>query len=166
LLKDILPYFIDTLWEHNSVYEYIEYLEKKLDIKILQIKSEGMENLALRVKALPNPFMRFCTHELKVKPAIKFYYESFITKNIDFINITGVRREESQARSGEECFKIVEQSYNRHKFFVKTLQPLAYWNTQRVFDYHKEHDIEVNPLYKKGFSRVGCYPCILDWEKC
>jgi len=40
------------------------------------------------------------------------------------------------------------------------LQPIAYWKTQRVFDYHKENGIDVNPLYKKGFKRVGCYPCV------
>lgn len=25
----------------------------------------------------------------------------------------------------------------------------------------KEHDVEPNPLYKMGFKRVGCFPCIM-----
>jgi len=29
-----------------------------------------------------------------------------------------------------------------------------------VFEYLKKNNIEPNELYKKGFSRVGCYPCI------
>ena len=150
--EDVIPYYIDTKWEHESVYEYLNYLEEKLDIKIKRIVSEGMEALCLRKKMLPSRLFRFCTENLKIKPAVKFYRE-LEGQGIDFINIVGIRREESKSRAGTECFFISEQA-------VKTLAPIAYWDTQRVFDYLKEHCIEPNPLYKKGFKRVGCYPCI------
>jgi len=158
--EDIIPYYIDTKWEHNAVYDYLDYLEEKLDIKIIRLESEGMEALSIRKKMMPNNFMRFCTFELKIKPAIKFYYENFVSKNIDFINIVGVRREESEARANTESFAVRKEKYEGVSFKVKTLYPVAYWDTQRVFDYHKENKIEVNPLYKKGLTRVGCYPCI------
>jgi len=148
---DIIPYYIDTLLEHDAVYEYLDYLENRLDIKIKRIVSEGMEALSVRKKMMPNRMMRFCTENLKVKPALKFYKE-FQELGVDFINISGVRRDESEARANTEAFAIVNG--------IKNLYPIAYWNTQKVFDYHKEHGIQVNPLYKKGFSRVGCYPCI------
>ena len=150
--KDIIPYYIDTKWEHDAVYEYLDYLEEKLDIKIKRLKSEGMEALSKRKKMMPNRIMRFCTENLKIKPALEFY-KTFQDKGIDFINIVGVRREESNARANTESFSISKEG-------IKTLYPIAYWNTKRVFDYHKEHKIDVNPLYKKGFTRVGCYPCI------
>jgi 3'-phosphoadenosine 5'-phosphosulfate sulfotransferase (PAPS reductase)/FAD synthetase len=150
--EDIIPYYIDTKWEHDAVYKYLDYLEDKLDIKIKRIESEGMEALSKRKKMMPNRMMRFCTENLKVKPAIEFY-KTFQEKKIDFINIVGVRREESKSRAYTESFKISEDG-------IKTLYPITYWDTQRVFDYHKEKGIDVNPLYKKGFSRVGCYPCI------
>lgn len=150
--KDIIPYFIDTKWEHESVYEYLVYLEKELDIKIIRLESEGMEALSKRKKMMPNRVMRFCTENLKVKPTLEFY-KTFQNKGIDFINIVGVRREEIKARENTEVFTISKQG-------IKTLFPIAYWDTQRVFDYIKSHELEVNPLYKKGFKRVGCYPCI------
>lgn len=146
--EDIVPYFIDTKWEHESVYEYIEYLEHELDINIKKIESVGFENLSIREKMIPNRFARFCTRELKIKPAIEFYK----TINEDFINIVGIRRDESEKRKDTETFYI--------KDGIKTLCPIAYWDTKKVFDYHKENNIEINPLYKKGFSRVGCYPCV------
>ena len=157
---DIIPYYIDTKWEHESVYKYLDYLEDKLDIKIKRIESEGMVELSKRKRAMPNTQMRFCSEELKIKVSIHFFYENFVSKGIDFINVTGIRREESKSRKDTECFKIVNEAYNKNKFIVKVLHPVAYWNTQRVFDYHKKFNIDVNPLYKKGFSRVGCYPCI------
>jgi len=150
--EDIIPYYIDTKWEHDAVYEYLDYLEEKLDIKIIRLESEGMEALSKRKKMMPNRMYRFCTENLKIKPAIEFY-KTFQDKGIDFINITGVRRDESEARANTESFVISQDG-------IKTLHPIAYWNTQRVFDYHKENGIDVNPLYKKGFNRVGCYPCI------
>jgi 3'-phosphoadenosine 5'-phosphosulfate sulfotransferase (PAPS reductase)/FAD synthetase len=149
---DIIPYYIDTKWEHDSVYVYLDYLEKELDIKIKRLESEGMVELSKRKRMMPNRAMRFCTENLKVKPALE-YYKEFQSKGIDFINIVGIRREESKTRADTECFTISKQG-------IKTLYPIVYWNTQRVFDFHKEHKIEVNPLYKKGFKRVGCYPCI------
>ncbi len=100
---------------------------------------------------MPNRARRFCTENLKIKPAQEFYKE-FEADGIDFMNISGVRRDESEARANTEAFSINDG--------IKCLYPIAYWNTQRVFDFHKEHKIEVNPLYKKGFSRVGCFPCI------
>lgn len=146
--EDIVPYYIDTKWEHDAVYEYLDYLEEKLDVKITRLESIGMEELSIREKMMPNRFARFCTRELKIKPALEFYE----TIEEDFINITGIRRDESENRKDTESFFV--------KDGIKTLCPIAYWDTQRVFDYHKEYKIDVNPLYKKGFSRVGCYPCV------
>lgn len=150
--EDIIVYFIDTKWEHDVVYEYLNYLEKKLDIEIIRLESEGMVELSKRKRMMPNKVMRFCTENLKIKPALEFY-KTFQDKGIDFINIVGIRREESNARADTECFYIAKGG-------IKTLAPIAYWTTQRVFDYHKENGIDVNPLYKKGATRVGCYPCI------
>ena len=164
--EDIIPYYIDTKWEHDSVYEYLDYLEDKLDIKIIRLESEGMEALCKRKKVMPNPVMRFCTYELKIKTFLIYQYDNFISKGIDYINIVGVRREESASRANSECFVILKETVrfddgrDNVTIKIKVMRPVAYWTTQRVFDYHKENGIDVNPLYKKGFKRVGCYPCI------
>jgi len=70
--EDIIPYYIDTQWEHDAVYEYLDYLEEKLEIKIERIESEGMVALSKRKRMMPNSVMRFCTENLKVKPAQEF----------------------------------------------------------------------------------------------
>jgi 3'-phosphoadenosine 5'-phosphosulfate sulfotransferase (PAPS reductase)/FAD synthetase len=159
---EIVPVFCDTGWEHDDTYNYIDYLEEKLNIKIIKIQNEigGMRELALHKNFMPNRVMRYCTEELKQKPFKKFVYENFVSKNIDFISLIGVRRDESKARADAECFKIVRETYNRKAFYIKTLQPIVYWSTERVFQYIKESGLEPNPLYKKEYSRVGCYPCI------
>jgi len=158
----VVPVYIDTKWEHHSVYDYLDYLEDKLDIQIERIESEGMEALCERKRCLPNQMIRFCTENLKIIPYRNWLFKNFISKDIDFITIVGVRRAESKKRANAEMIRLDEELFceKKEKVILKTLYPIVYWSTQRVFDYLKQHDIEPNPLYKKGWSRVGCYPCI------
>ena len=160
--EDIEVVFLDTKWEADETYEYLRYLEKKLNIKITWIESEGMEALCLRFGFMPNRIMRFCTKELKIKPFNSWLYENYVSKNKDFILVEGIRREESSFRGNVEVFEIKKEVYNRKVFFVKKLYPIAYWSEDKVFEYIKEKGLEINPLYKKGFKRVGCMPCIYD----
>jgi 3'-phosphoadenosine 5'-phosphosulfate sulfotransferase (PAPS reductase)/FAD synthetase len=160
--NEIIPVFCDTGWEHKDTYEYLKYLEKELNIKIIRLQNElgGMREVALHKGFMPNRIMKYCTSELKIKPFKKFIYENFVSKGIDFITLVGVRREESKSRADYECFAVVKETYKRKVFYVKTLMPLAYWTEDRVFDYIKDNGLEVNPLYKRGSKRVGCYPCV------
>ena len=163
---DVIPVFCDTEWEHKYTYEYLEYLEKKLNISIIRLKSLGFVELSKKKKFMPNRVMRYCTLELKIKPFNKYLYENFIIKNIDFIVIKGVRREESQARKNTPVFSETKGIYNRKSFIVKSLYPIVDWTTKEVFEYLIQNNIKLNKLYLKGFSRVGCYPCIYatKWE--
>jgi len=128
LNKDDLEFiFLDTKWEHELVYEYLDYLEKTLDIKIKRIESEGMVALAKRKRMMPNRVYRFCTENLKIKPFNEYIYKNYIEKNIDFIVIQGIRREESQARENTQVFSETKETYNRKSFIVKNLYPIVDW---------------------------------------
>ena len=158
--EDIIPVFLDTKWEADETYEYLDYLERELDIKIIGIESEGMENLVKRIKCLPNHFKRFCTKELKTRPFHKWLKEQ---KFKDFIVIEGIRREESAARSEAEIFEVKE-SYFYKNLLIPTLRPIVDWSKDKVFKFIKAKGIKLNPLYEKGYSRVGCFPCVF-WNK-
>ena len=157
--EDVIAVFCDTKWEADETYEYLEYLEKALDVEIVRIESEGMESLVKRIKCLPNHFRRFCTKELKTRPFHKWLREF----KEEFIVVEGIRREESNARSRTESFEVKE-SYFHKGFFIPTLYPIVYWSKDRVISYIKEKRIKLNPLYAKGYSRVGCFPCVF-WGK-
>jgi hypothetical protein len=46
------------------------------------------------------------------------------------------------------------------RYDVDTWRPLMRWTMQDVVDIHKRHGLRPNPLYLKGASRVGCWPCV------
>lgn len=167
----IVPYFSDTGWEHEDTYLYLDYLEKYFGKKIHRIKSDkydGFEDMCIKKKMIPSRVRRFCTQELKIRPSEKFI-QGWIDKGFRVVNVTGVRKEESRARSGEGVWKfnffsggaaITKRSIKNRTGCV-VFQPIVDWTIHEVYGYAKQHGIDLNPLYYKGFQRVGCYPCIM-----
>jgi len=182
ITKNPLIVFCDTKFEAPETYTYIDYVENIIGIPIIRISSikyNGMLNLVEKKKRFPSTKARFCTEELKVKPMIDFILD---TLQEDFIAIQGIRKDESEARSKmqKQCsyFKFYFEAYNakgkKHSYrgkevrkFAKTkvndiLRPVFDWTADEVISYILEKGFEVNPLYKKGFKRVGCFPCIMS----
>ena len=147
--------FCDTGWEDKITYDYIEYINKTLlDGKLIVLKSEkydGFVDLAIKKKMIPYSSARFCTQELKIIPTKK-YIEQF--EDVHLYN--GVRAQESSRRA-----KMEETVFDDY-FKCWVHRPILKWTHQEVFDIMKKYDIEPNPLYKMGFSRVGCMPCIMS----
>ena len=157
--ENIIPVFCDTKWEADETYEYLDYLEKELDIEIVRIESEGMWALCERKGFVVNRHMRSCTMELKIKPFQRWLKNNFVGKE-EFIVVEGIRREESEARKNTEVFEIKQSVLPGEKFLIPTMYPIAFWNVEKVFAYIEEKGIKINPLYRKGFRRVGCMPCV------
>lgn len=155
-LKDIIVCFCDTGWETPVTYEYVKYIEdycKNIGVSFFRLKNDLLfEELILKTKIFPTFRRRFCTQYLKVAPQIKFF------KNLkeDFICLTGERREESRARRD-----LLSKDYTTKDGFDFWIhRPILDWTEQQVFDYIRQHNIKINPMYSLGFSRVGCAPCI------
>jgi hypothetical protein len=51
------------------------------------------------------------------------------------------------------------------KYSDDILRPVFEWSGQQVIDYIIERGQQPNILYKEGFRRVGCFPCIMSGHK-
>ncbi|MDD3437478.1 MAG: phosphoadenosine phosphosulfate reductase family protein [Candidatus Gastranaerophilales bacterium] len=175
--------FADTGWENPLTYKYIDYLDKTYKLDLIRVSSEkfkDMETLCVSKKMFPNRVNKFCTNELKIIPILNKINE-FKLLGFKVISVVGVRKEESEKRKGEGLWKTnfthhanfisfrslknIKKSKSVKNFYsnenaVTIYQPIVNWTTQEVYDYSKKNNIELNPLYKMGCSRVGCYPCI------
>lgn len=47
------------------------------------------------------------------------------------------------------------------EYSADVIRPIFDWTAMEVFEYIKAHGLKPNPLYFEGFSRVGCFPCIM-----
>ncbi|MEM9489760.1 MAG: phosphoadenosine phosphosulfate reductase family protein [Myxococcota bacterium] len=144
--------FMDTGWEAQDTYDHLDYLASELG-SVERLSSEGMVSLIQRKAMFPGRMARFCTQELKTK-LMKAYMARLQDNHGDVINAIGVRRAESRARS-----KLSEWEWS-DAVDCQVWRPLIAWTEEDVIAIHKRHDIRPNPLYLKGASRVGCWPCI------
>jgi 3'-phosphoadenosine 5'-phosphosulfate sulfotransferase (PAPS reductase)/FAD synthetase len=175
--------FCDTGWEHPYTYDHIRYITDLMGVKLVILKSEkydGMIDLAKKKKRFPSTKARFCTDELKSKPAIDYV----LNQNEHLIIIEGIRADESFNRSKMEpqCtyfnwyFQPMANgkmhTYHKKqiiewckKWNADKIRPIFDWSGQDVIDYIKANSQEPNPLYSMGFQRVGCFPCIMARHK-
>jgi 3'-phosphoadenosine 5'-phosphosulfate sulfotransferase (PAPS reductase)/FAD synthetase len=147
--------FADTGWEHEATYEYLRGpLTARLG-PIVEVRGRdgGMEPLIRRKGMFPSRLRRFCTEELKVFPLAAFLRKQQ-DQHGEVINSVGIRAAESASRA-----QMLEWEENK-TFDCDVWRPLLRWTEQEVIDIHKRHGLAPNPLYLKGATRVGCWPCI------
>lgn len=169
--SDFERVFMDTGWEDAGTYQYLDELEKtigpiirlKADIQVKEEYKEYVEYFETKlgwesqfIRRLfkyqfpPTRRMKWCTTELKIKP-VKEYFDSL---EDDFVNLVGIRKEESARRS-----KMIEWEFNEY-LDCWVHRPLIDWKEEDVISIHQRFGIAPNRLYLNGSYRVGCYPCI------
>ncbi len=163
--------FMDTGWEHRDTYAYLrEYLpgvigpvrwlraevdvpERYLpDVEALEARlghCSAFLRMGVKKGMFPSRTIRWCTQELKVF-AIRRWLRTLDTR---VVSAQGVRAEESAARRNLPAWEPDDGD-------TATWRPLIDWTLGDIVDIHQRHAIRPNPLYLRGASRVGCWPCI------
>lgn len=88
-----------------------------------------------------------CCQVRKVRPLVG------ALRNLDGW-FTGLRRDQWASRA---AIKKVELDHD-HGGIVK-VNALADWESEEVWDYLREFDVPVHPLYAEGYTSFGCAPC-------
>jgi len=151
--------FADTGWEHEETYRYVREVLPPIIGDITEVKGpRGFADMVRKKGMFPSKRRRFCTSELKVKP-ILFHIEELLNQGYEVVNCVGIRALESQQRS-----KMTEWEFNR-SMGIWVWRPLIAWTVEQVLNIHNKHNVPVNPLYHRGFGRVGCWPCVFANKK-
>lgn len=146
--------FADTGWEVPQTYEHLATLERLLGITIARVEKPGGMVAAAAAARLPTRVQRWCTRELKIEP-IRAYHDAVEKEAIeDVVCVVGIRAEESEARK-----RLPEFEYD-DEWGGYVWRPLIAWTIADVLAIHHRHNVPVNPLYRLGFNRVGCMPCV------
>jgi len=163
--------FLDTGWEHIETYKHIALLNRlfieRWGISITHLKSVTMKDLVLSKRFFPNYPRRYCTYFLKLKPFYDWLLNRHKKEDFDLVEIwTGVRKEESEKRRDRKPVMVfkkgakIRKSIPKLPFHTIYVYPILEYAEEEVFEELKRLDIPVNPLYRKGHKRVGCYPCL------
>ena len=146
--------FADTGWEFPPTYEYLDTLERILGIHIDRVGVPGgMRSRIASGARFPSRLQRWCTRELKIEPLRAYHDRVADETDTDTVNVVGIRADESASRAGLPEFEFHE------KWGGYTWRPLIHATIADVLALHHRHGVPVNPLYRMGFSRVGCF-CI------
>jgi len=173
--------FSDTGWEADETYAYLDTLREQLGITIDVVSNRGVkrqwaEDVLLLVgmdpkwadsamfrgfvwrAGFPARQQRWCTRELKIEPIREYHGKVCDKLGKPTASIVGVRALESVKRS--ELSELGMEAEGPRSFGWPVWRPLIEWTIDDVLQVHNAHGVPVNPLYRMGFSRVGCFPCI------
>lgn len=120
--------------------------------RVIGVPNSAMVRIALRKAVMPARKVRWCTQELKARPARAF----FDALDYEPINVVGIRAEESEKRAA-----MPERERDK-EMRVEVWRPLIRWTLQDVIDIHHRHGLRPNPLYLGSAVRVGCFPCVFS----
>jgi phosphoadenosine phosphosulfate reductase len=150
--KDARIFTLDTGRLFPETYDLIDATNKRYGVNIevffpdsqrveMMVKAKGIN---LFYESIEN--RKLCCHIRKIEPLKR------ALSNLD-VWISGLRRDQSITRNN---LSIVEWDALHNKIKVN---PLLDWDTEKVWNYIREHNIPYNPLHDKGFPSIGCLPC-------
>lgn len=152
-LEDFKILFVDTGIEFPETLEYTKTIIDKMGMKDrLMVKSVG-EGFweALKVFGPPGRDARWCCKVCKLGPTTSVIQEVFGGACLTFV---GQRRYESQQR-------LSRKRVSRNPWVPGQLaaSPIREWTALHVWLYAFREKAEINPLYYRGYSRIGCFVC-------
>lgn len=169
--------FCDTGWEHELTYRHIDDVTKQLGVKLEVLRNknvDGFIGLCKRMRWFPDSQHRMCTVQLKIQPMIDYILE----QDENLVIIQGIRAAESASRSKLPCSADYFAEYfadNKKRLYRKTdvqqwcglhyatvERPMIGMSAQDIINFILDNGQQPNPLYRRGASRVGCYPCIFS----
>lgn len=168
-IESLVFTFCDTENEYDEVYDQInalnDYVVKHGCKPVVTLRATGkwVETywmfplfLALCIwkGRFPSAKARFCTQFLKIKPTEQFI-KSLLAQGYTVVSHSGVRAAESIERSTMEEWAV-------DMFGCKTRRPLLKLSLAQVWEGHRKYNLPINPLYIRGWKRVGCRLCVMS----
>ncbi len=172
--KDVVAVHQNTGYDHPLTYEHLRWMSEYYAIEIHHTRSKKYGDLFNFVRTagyFPNHGARGCTSRLKQRPFGEWLQENGFTQPNACQVYLGMRADESKQRLDSygdllpgEIFSLsdISSEYPEKVYKdVKVQLPIVHLSTENVFDILNRSGVKINPLYEKGHSRVGCYPCLL-----
>jgi phosphoadenosine phosphosulfate reductase len=142
--------FLDTGYHFRETYAYRDRIASEWQLNLINLMpahtvAEQEAEHGLLYQSAPDQ----CCKLRKVEPLFKAVAGYSVW-------ITGLRREQAKSRTALEESALFTLPGGRQ---VLKLAPLAAWTTRDVWYACEVLSIPLLPLYKRGYSSIGCEPC-------
>ncbi len=144
-------FFLDTGIELHETVEYVSEVEKKYGIKVDKISAEDAFWKNLEHFGPPGRDYRWCCKVCKLGPTTRYIIENYPS---GVLTLIGQRRYESWGRRKKG--KIWRNDWVPNQL---SFSPIQNWSSLEVWLYILWKDAPINPWYKRGLTRIGCYLC-------
>ena len=150
---------VDTLRLFPETYTFFEKVEARYGIQIERIQPQPDEVQKMVAQHGEHLFFdskakqMYCCNIRKVKPMEQ------LLKTLD-VWITGLRRDQSEIRQNFPKAEIISSTTHP----ILKVSPLVQWTTEEVWQFVRENDIPVNPLFHPDanghyYESLGCITC-------
>ncbi len=150
VLEDVTLFFADTTLEYNETVQYAKSFSKA---RSLSLETRASPNDIFEMSGElgpPSRILRWCCTVFKAYPINLFWggLDDYV------LGFDGIRKAESRSRSE---YPRVFQS---EKFIRQVAaRPILHWSSLAVWLYIYYKDLPFNPLYRRGYARLGCFMC-------
>lgn len=117
---------------------------------------EPFLDLCMLKGRFPSRTAQFCTERLKLEP-INAIVHPLLEAGDRVVSWIGEMAEESPKRAAKQPIQRVRWPSGGQLILYR---PIFRWTKLDNFRLAARHGVKPNPLYKMGFGRVGCTPCI------
>ncbi len=141
---------LDTGRLPAETFEMMEQVRSRYNVPVEVVTPDSNELSSMLTRFGPNLFLQehalrnLCCEIRKVRPLERKLQELSAYA-------VGLRREQSESR---QDIRKGEEVHGRTK-----LSPLADWTRAAIWQYVRENDVPVHPLYSQGYQSIGCAPC-------
>ena len=172
-VDDIRGLFCDTQFEHPITYQHIEWMRQHYGIQIDRVSGGSVLEKSVKYGRFPGGGARHCTDELKIRET-RIYLKALAEVQGEGFEVWyGMRAGESAARAKRyegmaedlyEPHEVMPGKYPKYlgKMGIRFRLPILGWSELQVLDFLHGRE---NPLYRDGFWRVGCFPCLAAGDK-
>jgi len=149
----IRPYilFNDTGIELPETRESVRRIAEKFGLELLVASAGDAFWRAVERVGPPGKDYRWCCKVTKLAPLSRLLQERFPE---GALNVVGQRAFESLDRA-----RSPRVWRNRWLPQILNISPIQYWTQLMVWLYIWDRKLPYNPLYEKGFDRIGCFMC-------
>ena len=150
LEPDIPVLFLETGYHFPETYAYRDEMVKRFRLNLVNLRpamtvSEQESKFGIVYESAPGRCCRF----RKVEPL-------FAGLGPYRVWFTALRREQSPTRGHLEELDYFRLPSGQ---VLTRVSPLAAWTNRDVWAYLTENGIPVLPLYDRGYTSIGCWPC-------